>query len=99
METQLISTVVAGRPSAPNEIGFPPKDIDPDGLRILSEAGFVWDSRLVAFRKIATDHPGSTATIDYWFLRDQKLVVNTTLSKSDRFGQLQRLRILVQSMD
>ena len=99
METQLIGKVVAGRPSTSSEIGFPPKDIDPDGLKILHEAGFVWDSRLVAFRKIATDQPGRTGTIDYWFLRDQKLVVNTTLSKSDRFGQLQRLRILVQSMD
>ena len=99
MDIQRIGKVTQLRPSVSSEIRFMPEDIDPDGLKILEEAGFVWDSRLVAFRKIATDHPGSTATIDYWFLRDQKLVVNTTLSKSDRFGQLQRLRILVQSMD
>jgi hypothetical protein len=99
MDIQPIAKVVASTPSAPGEIGFPPEDIDPDALKILHEAGFVWDSRLIAFRKIATDQPGSTATIDCWFLRDQKLVVNTTLGTSDRFGQLQRLRILVQSMD
>ena len=85
--------------SGPSEICFTPKDIDPDGLKILSEAGFVWDSRLLAFQRRPTGHSERRSTIEYGFLRDQKLVVNTTLSRDERAGQLQRLRILVQSMD
>ena len=81
--------------------GFSPKDIDPDGLKILCEAGFVWDPGLLVFRRSATSHPERPhgCTIEYRFLRDQKLVVNTTLNKQERTGQLQRLRILVQCID
>jgi len=84
-----------------SEVRYTPKDIDPDGLKILSEAGFVWDSRLLAFQRKPTGHAERPfrSTIEYRFLRDQKLVVNTTLNKQERAGQLQRLRILIQSMD
>jgi hypothetical protein len=80
-------------------IRFTPKNIDPEGLKILREAGFVWDSRSLAFRRSATGHPERRSTIEYGFLCDQRLVVNTTLDEAERAGQLQRLRILVQSMD
>src|ERR1700738_1884902 len=85
--------------SGPSEVTFTPRNIDPDGLKILSEAGFVWDSRSLAFQRSAAGHPERRSTIDYRFLRDQKLVVNTTLDKNERVGQLQRLRILIQSSD
>jgi len=69
-----------------------PEDIDRDALRILSESGFAWDPGLVGFRR-------SSSSIDYAFLREQKLVAGANLSGQDRIGQLQRLRILVQSID
>lgn len=78
-----------------------PENIDPDALKILREAGFVWDSRLSGFKKshrngrdAATDDP----VIDYEFLRDQKLIANSQLDGTGRRGQLQRLRIVLQSM-
>lgn len=81
--------------------GYTPKDIDPDGLKILNDAGFVWDSRSLAFAREALDEHRRPhrCTIEYAFLRDQKLIVNTTLNKRERVGQLQRLRILVQCID
>lgn len=80
---------------------FMPKDIDPDGLKILSEAGFVWDPRLLVFQRCATGNNNRPyrSTIEYAFLRDQKLVVNSRINQEERAGQLQRLRILVQSID
>ena len=101
MDTQRSGKTVAKWSSRPSEIRFTPKDIDPDGLQILSEAGFVWDSHSLAFERIAKEHPARPyrSAIEYGFLRDQKLVVNSTMDKTERAGQLQRLRILVQSMD
>lgn len=79
-----------------------PEDIDRDALRILNEAGFVWDSRLSGFRKSQSKTAEAAicdgAVIEYEFLRDQKLVVNSPLDHDGRRGQLQRLRILVQSI-
>jgi hypothetical protein len=69
-----------------------PRDIDRDALKILRDAGFRWDSTLDAFRRGAS-------TIDYAFLRVQKLIAGTGLSAPERTGQLQRLRILIQSLD
>jgi hypothetical protein len=80
---------------------FPiPADLDLEGFQILSEAGFVWDSGSLAFQR-KPGYPGQQrrAAIEYRFLREQKLVVNSNLSQAERTGQLQRLRILVQSMD
>jgi len=71
---------------------YMPIDIDPDGLQILIDAGFVWDSRLLAFQR-------RRSIIEYGFLRAQRLVVNSTLSRDERVGQLQRLRILIKSLD
>lgn len=73
---------------------IPPSDLDTDALKILREAGFIWDSELLAFHRKA-----SHSTIDYWFLRDQQLIVNTPLDERARIGQLQRLRIVLTSMD
>jgi hypothetical protein len=81
------------------KVGYTPGDIDPDGLRILMEAGFVWDSRLLAFERHPEGHPERPSCIEYGFLRDQKLLANARLSGDERVGQLQRLRILIQSMD
>jgi hypothetical protein len=93
---------MAVKKSPPREIRVAPADIDPEALKILAEAGFVWDSGLLGFRRKPTGRPQAAArydsTIDYWFLRDQKLVVNTTLDERERIGQLQRLRILLQGM-
>ena len=77
------------------------KDIDPEGLQILREAGFVWDAHLLAFKRRPPGHPESPhpAIIEYRFLREQKLVAHGGLDNRERTGQLQRLRILVQSMD
>ncbi len=81
--------------------GFAPADLDPEGVGILREAGFAWDAETLAFQRIQRGHPKRTATarIEYRFLREQKLVVNSNLSQTERVGQLQRLRILVQGMD
>jgi hypothetical protein len=73
-----------------------PKDVDPEGLKILREAGFEWDFGSLAFRRRSR---GSDATIEYRFLREQKLIINASLGRSERTGQLQRLRILLQGMD
>ncbi len=39
------------------------------------------------------------ASIEYRFLREQKLAGDVNLARTERIGQLQRLRILVQSID
>ena len=69
-----------------------PDDIDRDALDILLEAGFRWSSHMDAFRRGAS-------SIDYAFLREQKLVSGASIPERDRIGQLQRLRILVGSLD
>ncbi len=80
----------------------PPQDIDRDALQILREAGFVWDSRLSGFRRRERDNGQAAsldgAVIDYAFLRAQHLAANSPLDREGRRGQLQRLRILVQSL-
>ena len=78
-----------------------PADIDPEGLKILHEAGFDWDLDSLAFQRRRFDHRQrpSAATIEYRFLREQKLVLDGGLDQRERTGQLQRLRILVQSID
>lgn len=80
---------------------FPvPADLDPEGLRILTDAGFVWDSGSLAFqRKPVCFRLRGSAAIEYRFLREQRLVIDSNLSQAERIGQLQRLRILVQSID
>ncbi len=78
-----------------------PNDIDRDALQILSDAGFVWDSRLSGFRKAEGDGAptkSDAAVIDYAFLRDQKLAANPSIDRLARRGQLLRLRILVRSL-
>ena len=69
-----------------------PDDLDREALSILGEAAFAWDADLVGFRR-------GSATIDYAFLRGQKLVNGAGMSAQERLGQLQRLRILLQSLD
>ncbi len=69
-----------------------PDGIDPEALGILREAAFIWDCGLVAFRR-------GRSTIDYAFLREQKLVAGAAMSTQERIGQLQRMRILIQSID
>ncbi len=86
--------------SIESEVHLMPRDIDPEGLRILSDAGFEWDPRTLAFQKRAAGYPQrSKATIEYRFLREQKLVTNSGMDRSERQGQLQRLRILLQGID
>jgi hypothetical protein len=95
MDTQRIGNLID------SNIGDVPADLDPDGLTILREAGFAWDAETRAFQREQPGHPARTPTarIEYRFLREQKLVVNSKLNKTERIGQLQRLRILVQGMD
>jgi len=83
------------------EVRITPADIDPEGLKILHEAGFDWDPESLEFQRRQMDHRErhSSATIEYRFLREQKLVLDGGLDPRARTGQLQRLRILVQSMD
>jgi len=81
---------------AGSEACIMPGDIDPDCTRILIEAGFEWDSHSLAFRRKTQ---AGEATIEYRFLREQKLILNSSLDRNERTGQLQRLRILLQSMD
>jgi len=69
-----------------------PDDIDREALKILIDAGFRWDSACDAFRR-------GVSAIDYTFMRGQKLIVGASMSTHDRIGQLQRLRILIQSLD
>ena len=69
-----------------------PNGIDPEALRILREAAFVWDSGSLSFRR-------GRATIDYAFLHEQRLIAGAAMSMQERIGQLQRMRILLQSMD
>ena len=80
-----------------------PQDLDRDALQILREAGFVWDSRLSGFRKRARGSGQAAsldgAVIDYAFLRAQQLIQDSALDPLGRRGQLQRLRILVRSLD
>ena len=69
-----------------------PEDLDREALTILREASFAWDGGILAFRR-------GSATIDYAFLRSQQLVAGAAMSGQERTGQLQRLRILLQSLD
>ena len=69
-----------------------PKDIDREALKILHCAGFRWDSKLDGFRR-------GGSTIDYAFLRGQKLIAGVGIDAQERVGQLQRLRILLQGID
>ena len=69
-----------------------PTDIDAEALAILRDAGFRWDIHALAFRR-------GQVSIEYRFLREQKLAGDVTLARTERIGQLQRLRILVQSID
>ena len=78
--------------SEPDQMQEMPENIDRDALGILREAGFRWDGELAAFRR-------GRARLDYAFLREQKLIVGATMSAQERTGQLQRLRILVQSLE
>jgi hypothetical protein len=84
-----------------SEVRVTPADIDPEGLKILHEAGFGWDPDSLAFQRQRLDRRRrqSGGTIEYRFLREQKLVIGGGLDTRERTGQLQRLRILVQSMD
>lgn len=79
-----------------------PDNIDPDAIRILREAGFVWDSRISGFRRNERDDAMAAvrdgAVIDYEFLREQKLIADSPLDPQGRRGQLLRLRILLQSL-
>ncbi len=78
--------IQSNRKKVASEIQIKPQDIDPDGLEILREAGFIWDSHLLAFRKkLATG--ASPCSIDYRFLCDQKLLVHSSLDKRERAGQ------------
>jgi hypothetical protein len=86
--------------SIEDEVYLIPYDLDPDGLKILRDAGFEWDPISLAFQKRAAGHSRKfNATIEYRFLREQKLVMNGGMDKREREGQLQRLRILLQSID
>jgi hypothetical protein len=73
-------------------LGEIPADLDRDALTILHDAGFIWDDRLLAFHRRGF-------TIEYAFLRGQRLILESGLSAPERLGQLQRLRILLQSLD
>lgn len=69
-----------------------PADLDGEALKILLGAGFSWDCRTLAFHR-------RDSTIEYAFLREQKLTTGLGLNAQERIGQLQRLRILLQSLD
>jgi len=79
-------------------MAFAREEIDPEALRILDDAGFVWDPNLLAFTREKSTAP-ELETIHYEFLREQQLVVGSALDRSARTGQLLRLRILVQSLN
>ena len=81
---------------------FEPEDIDPGALKILAETRFVWDPQLLAFKRPHQAGAGNARApqvITYEFLREQQLVVGSTLDKVARIGQLQRLRIVIESLD
>jgi hypothetical protein len=100
MESLRNSKAVVKWQSGRSKIGFTPDEIDPDAVKILNDAGFVWDSHTLGFRRSTGGRPAEAfSTVDLRFMRDQKLVVPSPLSKTERTGQLQRLRILIQSMD
>lgn len=84
-------------------MAFAHEEIDPEAVKILNDAGFVWDPKLLAFRKNLKTGPQSaphdTEVIDYEFLRDQQLVVGSSLDRGSRVAQLLRLRILLQSLN
>jgi hypothetical protein len=69
-----------------------PADLDGEALAILRAAGFSWDRAMLAFHRRGS-------TIEYAFLREQKLIAGLGLNAQERIGQLQRLRILLQSLD
>jgi hypothetical protein len=78
-------------------MAFAREEVDPEAVKILVQAGFTWDPQMLGFRRSgdATD----SAVIDYEFLRDQKLIVGSELGRSERTGQLLRLRILLESLN
>ena len=81
---------------------FQAEDIDPAAREILEEAGFVWDQQLLAFKRphqIGPGHARDSQLITHQFLREQQLVVGSTLDKSARTQQLLRLRIVIESLD
>ncbi|HXN85531.1 MAG TPA: hypothetical protein VN867_05640 [Candidatus Binataceae bacterium] len=81
---------------------FEPEDIEPGALKILNETGFVWDSQLLAFKRpqqTGAGHAREPQLITYEFLREQQLVVGSTLDQSARTQQLLRLRIVIESLD
>ena len=84
-------------------MAFAREEIDPEALKILSQAGFTWDPELLAFTRDLTSRSESASTgpavIEYEFLRDQHLVVGSLLGRAERTGQLLRLRILLQSLN
>lgn len=81
-------------------MAFAREEIDPEAVKILNQAGFTWDPQLLAFRRKEREaEAGDAATIDYEFLREQKLVAGSSLDQDERVGQLLRLRILLQSLN
>jgi len=86
---QGMNTIRSGKSLDASDI---PSGIDPEALGILREAAFVWDSGSLSFRR-------GPSTIDYAFLHKQKLIVGAAVGTQERIGQLQRMRILLQSMD
>jgi hypothetical protein len=81
---------------------FESNDLDAAALRILQEAGFVWDPQLLAFKRPHQSGVGlarEPQLITYEFLREQQLLVGSALDKSARTQQLLRLRIVIESLD
>ena len=81
---------------------FDLEDIDPGALKILIETGFVWDPQLLAFKRPHQTGAGPAREpqlITYEFLREQQLVVGSTLDRAGRTQQLLRLRIVIESLD
>ncbi len=84
-------------------MAFAREEIDPEALKILNQAGFTWDPVLLGFKRNPRSRSESAsvdpAIIEYEFLRDQQLVVGSSLGRAERTGQLLRLRILLQSLN
>jgi hypothetical protein len=81
---------------------FEPDDIDPGALKILAEARFVWDPQLLAFKRphqTGVGHAREPQLITYEFLREQQLLVRSTLDRAARTQQQLRLRIVIESLD
>jgi hypothetical protein len=83
-------------------MAFAREEVDPEAVKILAQAGFTWDPQTLGFRRgsvSAAESGAGSVVIDYEFLRDQKLIVGSELGRSERTGQLLRLRILLQSLN